>query len=140
MRVAAGCLDALLNAYDQRRWWQRCGGRGECAHDGMAAEQRARRLVAEVARVLHPEVGVLVLVSYEPPEGRLSFLDGVEHGWTVCVTLDEEKGNYVYVCRKGEKESKGDGGVSTGGGGGSSDAGGGGPESMGDEVDLDALD
>jgi hypothetical protein len=98
--------------------------------------------VAEVARVLHPVRGVLVLVSYEPPEGRLSFLDGAQHGWTVGVTLDEDKGNYLYVCRKGQKgQGNGKGGVGDGGsGGGGGGAAAGDAVLLGDEVDLDALD
>jgi hypothetical protein len=73
-------------------------------------------------------------VSYEPPEGRLHFLDVAEHGWSVQTTLDEEHGNYLYVCRRPG---------TVGGGGGWSEAGGGGAEEgalVGACVDLDELD
>jgi hypothetical protein len=48
------------------RMKRRCGSRGECAHDGVAAEARARLLVGEVARVLDQHHGVLVLVRPWP--------------------------------------------------------------------------
>mmetsp|Transcript_2275 Transcript_2275/g.4613 ORF Transcript_2275/g.4613 Transcript_2275/m.4613 type:complete len:236 (+) Transcript_2275:449-1156(+) len=98
--IDKGCLDALLNAYDQEEWWRRCGARGECAYDGAASAHRAHQLVKEIARVLHPGHGKLVLVSYEPPKGRMHFLQVPEHNWRVTSSLDEETGNYVYVATR----------------------------------------
>jgi hypothetical protein len=75
--MRAGCLDALLNAYDQEEWWKACGSRGECKYDGAAAVRSAHGLVREVARVLHEEQGTVVLVRAPTPSAaQLAFVRG----------------------------------------------------------------
>lgn len=59
-----------------------------------------RSCLREAARVLRPG-GCMLLVSYEPPDGRLPLLQELAHAWEVCEggTEDEETGNYLYACR-----------------------------------------
>mmetsp|Transcript_25605 Transcript_25605/g.35360 ORF Transcript_25605/g.35360 Transcript_25605/m.35360 type:complete len:225 (-) Transcript_25605:72-746(-) len=98
--IDKGCIDALLNAHDQRAWWERCGARGLCSYDAVFSETQARRMLAEVARVLVPERGVLMLVSLEPPQGRLRFLEDPSYRWSVKVIYDDILGNYIYLATR----------------------------------------
>eukprot|EP00959_Pyramimonas_sp_CCMP1952_P099573 2081679-Pyramimonas_sp.AAC.1 len=66
----AGCIDALLNAYDQEQWWISCGSRGVCRYDGAASAARGRRLVTEVARVLRLHTSTFVVVRTSTRHGR----------------------------------------------------------------------
>ena len=38
----------MLNAYDQQQWWVRCGSKGVCKFDGVAAERDAIQMIREV--------------------------------------------------------------------------------------------
>ncbi|KAK3286553.1 hypothetical protein CYMTET_5901 [Cymbomonas tetramitiformis] len=100
--IDKGCLDALLNEYDQEQWWRHCGSKGDCRYDGKASAKRGNQLMAEVSRVLAPSNGVLILVSLEPPKGRMLFIDRPEYGWNVSVKEDEH-GNYVYTATRVDK-------------------------------------
>lgn len=49
---------------------------------------------------MDPTDGALALfVSYEPPKGRLRFLQRRGLRWTVS-NSEDENGNYVYVCER----------------------------------------
>jgi len=101
--IDKGCIDALLNSYDQEQWWISCGSRGECRYNGTESARRGRLLVREVARVLGAHSSTFVLISLISPKGRLHFLECPEHDWHVTHTLDEEHGNYIYVMTRGRR-------------------------------------
>lgn len=57
--------------------------------------------LAQVVRVLDPREGsVALFVSYEPPKGRLRFLQRPGLRWSVAASEDKQ-GNFVYTCERG---------------------------------------
>jgi len=105
--VDKGCLDSLLNGYDEVRQREKWG------KPVSAAQRAARELhlglgrayLREMARVLAPG-GHFLMISYEPPAGRLALLAELAEGgggWEVVEAgaEDEPSGNYLYAtCRR----------------------------------------
>mmetsp|Transcript_13180 Transcript_13180/g.31210 ORF Transcript_13180/g.31210 Transcript_13180/m.31210 type:complete len:250 (-) Transcript_13180:415-1164(-) len=97
-----GCLDSVLQDFDQAqislRWKRRT--LSQVQHILEKGKRNAVALLSEASRLLTAG-GVFVLVSYEDPARRLSFLDQRNLGWTVAKKgAEDTKGNYIYVCRK----------------------------------------
>ena len=55
--------------------------------------------MAEASRVIS-QGGALLLISYEPPAGRLPFIDDPALGWESVKVEEDDNGNYIYTCRK----------------------------------------
>jgi hypothetical protein len=63
-------------------------------------EARGKAIAQMACRLLVPG-GVFLMVSYEPPAGRMHFLAQEGLDWDVEVPgAEDDKGNFVYVCRK----------------------------------------
>mmetsp|Transcript_49199 Transcript_49199/g.157572 ORF Transcript_49199/g.157572 Transcript_49199/m.157572 type:complete len:253 (-) Transcript_49199:429-1187(-) len=99
--VDKGCIDALMNGYDQAEWWhERKGSYEGCEHgDGADSLQRGKDYLAEVVRLVDKRKGRVLLVTLASPSRRQPFLeDALPPGWLVGVREDED-GNYIFDCR-----------------------------------------
>ena len=95
-----GLVDAVLNEHDQHAWFEKCNARKQPPppnpYDGPGSAADARRVVAEAARILK-DGGEFVVVSYEPPAGRLKFFDDADVWMADANTpYEDERGNFVY--------------------------------------------
>lgn len=100
--VDKGCLDSILNEYDQVHQQEKWGK--------LVSEDRKKTkelhldlgltYLREMCRVLVPG-GHLLVCSYEPPQGRLHLLLELEKDWHVHDSgIEDESGNYLYSCCK----------------------------------------
>jgi len=100
--VDKGCLDAVLQPYDQMRLqlrWKRSTSR-DISCELREVESKGLALLREASRLLAPG-GLLLITSYEPPAGRISLLEDPSLPWDVEVAGEEDdRGNFIYVCRR----------------------------------------
>lgn len=111
MSTSALCVQSMLHVPDavsavlyNRLWYGHASRLSDIAFvmTVTAAMANARSIVQEVCRILAPG-GVFIVVSYEPPAGRLDILQIGDVCWGIEVAGEEdEQGNYIYICRKPE--------------------------------------